>query len=63
VARYETVKIVGRIEVSAIVVPTAEIGAGRGHSPPLPERLEKAVLVQIHENFVVVFKLFTEQAL
>src|ERR1700721_74768 len=45
----ERVKIVLFIEVVAIVVPAAHVGAGSRHSLALAERLQKTIFVEMKE--------------
>ena len=43
----ESMKLVRRIKVGIIVVPSTHVGTGSGHARPLPEWLEQSIVIQI----------------
>jgi hypothetical protein len=56
------VKIVLLVEIVAVVVPAAHIGAGSGHTLANAEGFEEAVFVEIEEELVILFELGAERA-
>jgi hypothetical protein len=53
-------KIVGRIEIGIVVIPSTHVGAGGRHARSLAERLEQCILVQMQKQIVIAIKLFTQ---
>ena len=56
----ESMKLVRRIKVGIVVVPSPHVGTRSGHARALAEWFEQGVLIQIQKQIMIAIKLFTE---